>query len=122
MPRATNKSVKAYPLFNSGSFTWNRKGRELVFMRAGHPQAPREDMRQGSYFRVAGDDIKLLYQVLHEHSARLTPSKKGKPVYGWREQAPPGPDVKTVSNGKEQVPCVEPHKNWKKVSKRGDKA
>ena len=85
-----NKGVTAYPLFNSGSFTWNKKHREIVFMRAGNPTHKLKDMREGSYFRVQGNDIKLLYQVLHDHFARLTPA--GAPTRNWRKHAPPGPE------------------------------
>ena len=77
-------------------------------MRAGNPTHKLKDMREGSYFRVQGDDIKLLYQVLHDHYARLTPAR-GHPTYEWRDQAPPGPNLKHGPNGVE----VDPHIKYK---------
>ena len=115
MPRATNNSVRAYPLFNSGSFTWNKRAREIVFMRAGNPKHKLKDMREGSYFRVTGDDIKLLYQVLHEHFARLTPANSSvKPTTEWREHAPPGPEMKHCSGHKDKDgrTIIDPHKQY----------
>ena len=65
--RHFHKNTTAYPLWNNGSFTWNTKTRQLIFMRAGNPNAEREELRIPTSFYVEGDDIKRLYQILHEH-------------------------------------------------------
>ena len=65
--RHLHKNTKAYPLGNSGAFTWNTKTRQLIFMRAGNPKSDRPEMRLARGFYVEGDDIKHLYQVLHAH-------------------------------------------------------
>lgn len=90
--RHNHKNTKAYPLWNNGSYTWNKKTRQLIFMRAGNPKAERELMREPSSFYVEGDDIKHLYQVLHEHF--LAPHMKtitgnmGKHTRSWDESLP----------------------------------
>ena len=108
-----HKNTKAYPLWHHGSFTWNKKTRQLVFMRAGKPEAEREELRLPTYFYVEGDDIKHLYQVLHEHfqgPARLTRN--------WADDAEKPPPKHGVHDGWHNISIVEPHKNWEKVKKR----
>jgi hypothetical protein len=81
----------AYPLWNNGSFTWNKKTRQLIFMRAGSPESSREEMRKPTSFYVEGNDIKQLYQVLHSHF--MAPHQKfqggsGKSTREWDESLP----------------------------------
>ena len=70
-----HKHTTAYPLWNQGSFTWNKKTRQLIFMRAGSPESPRPEINSPTSFYVEGDDIKCLYQVLHEHY--MSPARLG---------------------------------------------
>lgn len=65
--RNHRKDTEAWSLSYNGAFTWNKKRRTLCFMRAGDPKAVREEMRAANGFIVEGDDIKKLYQVLHQH-------------------------------------------------------
>ena len=88
MPNATHthKHTTAYPLWGNGSYTWNKKTRQLIFMRAGRPDTEREEMKHPTSFYVEGNDIKLLYQVLHEHF--MAPAQKfqgggGKHTRNW---------------------------------------
>ena len=62
-----HKDTFSWPLWNNGSFTWNKKTRQLIFMRAGSPENPRPEIKFPTSFYVEGDDIKRLYQVLQEH-------------------------------------------------------
>lgn len=75
MTTRSGPKAKAYPLWNKGCFTWNKRMRQMVFMRAGDPDNHREELKKPTSFVVEGDDIKLLYQVLHEHF--MTPLNKG---------------------------------------------
>ena len=65
--RHFHKNTEAYPLWNNGCVTWNKKTRQLIFMNAGQPTSPREELRKPTSFYVEGDDIKRLYQILHAH-------------------------------------------------------
>jgi len=85
--RHFHKNTLAYPLNFNGAFTWNRKTRRLCFMRAGDPQADREEMREARGFIVEGDDIKTLYQVLHEHY--MTPKNLSR---SWNPELPVPPN------------------------------
>lgn len=104
--------TNAYPLWNNGSFVHNTKARRLLFMRAGDPNSEREELQAGSYFFVEGDDIKLLYQVLHAHfqSPHVVTRR-------WSPHAPPPENPKfKVSNGyNRNVLCEDPHENWEEA-------
>lgn len=89
--RHNHENTVAYPLWNNGSFTWNKKTRQLIFMRAGKPESTREEIKVPTSFYVEGDDIKHLYQVLHEHF--MAPAQKfqgsgGKQTREWDESLP----------------------------------
>jgi hypothetical protein len=83
--RHVHKNTSAWPLRHNGSFTWNKKTRQIVFMRAGNPFVEREELKAPTYFYVEEDDIKLLYQVLHEHFLKPQVAKK---VENWHEGLP----------------------------------
>ncbi len=91
MPNATHthEHTDGYPLWNNGCFTWNKKTRQLIFMRAGSPDSKREEMKRPTSFYVEGNDIKGLYQVLHNHF--MAPDQKfqgggGKGTREWDEK------------------------------------
>ena len=83
--RPSTKNFKSYPLMNNGCFTWNKGIRRLLFLRAGDTDLTKEEYHYAQQFFVEGDDIKHLYQVLHEHFA--APRSIGKPTTEWFDDA-----------------------------------
>lgn len=82
------KDEVAHTLWNSGCFTWNKRSRQLIFMRAGSRNSEREEMIKPSSFYVEGDDIKLLYQVLHEHFMLPPSAGGGSHTRSWNKDLP----------------------------------
>ncbi len=107
--RDANKSANAYPLRYEGAFVHHKKQRRLIFLRAGDPRHEREEMHKATSFIVEGDDIKLLYQVLHAHFQRAPMTRN------WSSHAPPPHGPKHgVSNGAGDTKLVErPHETWR---------
>ena len=117
--RPSTKNFKSYPLMHNGCFTWNKGIRRLVFLRAGDMDLAKEEYHFAQQFFVEGDDIKHLYQVLHEHFANPRHlASNGKPTTEWFDDAAkPEPKItvkKTDPNRKDHQPIrtEKPHEKF----------
>lgn len=113
--RPSTKNFKSYPLMNNGCFTWNKPIRRLCFLRAGDMGLAKEEYHFAQQFFVEGDDIKHLYQVLHEHFAGR---RVGQPTQTWfddAEQPEPKITVKKTdpeSTSHKPIRTEKPHEQF----------
>jgi hypothetical protein len=92
------KDEVAYSLWNNGCFTWNKRSQQLIFMRAGSRDSERDEMRYPSSFYVEGEDIKRLYQVLHEHYLSPASLGGGNHTRTWEKDLPHPPSTTRGAN------------------------
>ena len=74
------KNTKALALRRGGCVTWNKKARRIVLMRIADPEAENPERHYMSQFILDGEDIQLVYQMLHEHFQRPMVASK---VENW---------------------------------------
>lgn len=116
--RPSTKNFRSYPLMNNGCFTWNKGIRRLCFLRAGDQTLKRDEFHYAQQFFVEGDDIKHLYQVLHEHFAK---PRASRPVTEWFDDAEkPDPKIQVRktdpdSTSHKPIRTEKPHEQFPEI-------